>query len=358
MNAKSITFLMPSNGSKGPAGGYKVVYEYANRLASDGYKVHIAYPLTMNFSRYSFKQKLRVVPRLISWMINGVSCSKWFKLDDSVKEHLVLGLCQCFVPKTTYYVATGVKTAYYLSQYTNVPKGNMLYLIQGFENWGVSDEYVYNSYLLGLKNIVISNWLAEKVDEVSAKYTLIKNGFDFKYFKLNTQIELRKPHSIAMMYHTNPLKGAKYGIEAIAELKKKYPDLSVSMFGTPPRPDFLPTWITYYQKPNQEQHNKIYNESAVYLAPSLSEGWGLTVGEAMICGAAIVCTETLGFREMVNDNETGLIAPIHDSKALAEKVDILFSDNTNRINLAKAGNESIQKFKWDESYQLLKDLLL
>ena len=39
---KSIDFLFP-HPAAGPTGGYKVVYEYANRLANDGYGVHIVY---------------------------------------------------------------------------------------------------------------------------------------------------------------------------------------------------------------------------------------------------------------------------------------------------------------------------
>ena len=45
---KSINFLLPS-GSLRPIGGFKVVFEYANRLIADGYNVNIVYPA------YSFK---------------------------------------------------------------------------------------------------------------------------------------------------------------------------------------------------------------------------------------------------------------------------------------------------------------
>ena len=40
---KLITFLMPSV-QLVPSGGYKIVYEYANRLAKDGYRVVILHP--------------------------------------------------------------------------------------------------------------------------------------------------------------------------------------------------------------------------------------------------------------------------------------------------------------------------
>lgn len=48
---------------------------------------------------------------------------------------------------------------------------------------------------------------------------------------------------------------------------------------------------TLYKNPTPEQHLKINNESAIYLGCSKLEGWGLTVGEAMMCGQAVVCTD-------------------------------------------------------------------
>ena len=60
----------------------------------------------------------------------------------------------------------------------------------------------------------------------------------------------------------------------------------------------MPGWMEYYRQPDHDTHNRIYNSSSIYLASSLQEGWGLTVGEAMIYGNAIVCTDTLGFQEV------------------------------------------------------------
>ena len=39
---KSVVFLLPCSASV-PVGGFKVVYEYANRLAKDGFLVYIVY---------------------------------------------------------------------------------------------------------------------------------------------------------------------------------------------------------------------------------------------------------------------------------------------------------------------------
>ena len=45
MQEKIITFILPRTGET-PIGGFKVVYEYANRLVEDGYTVNIVYGIT------------------------------------------------------------------------------------------------------------------------------------------------------------------------------------------------------------------------------------------------------------------------------------------------------------------------
>ena len=62
MPTRRIAFLLPRSGVT-PIGGYKVVYEYANRLAADGYEVELVYPAYVA----RFQQSLLV------------TCLKWSK---------------------------------------------------------------------------------------------------------------------------------------------------------------------------------------------------------------------------------------------------------------------------------------
>lgn len=353
---KSIVFLLSSGTSK-PVGGIKVVFEYANRFAKDGYDVTIINPSILYYGKINFMELLKVIPRYIKRKILRSSGKEWFDLDSRVKEKNVLTLDWLNIPKKQHiYVATACPTSYYLNKYP-IPKENKFYLIQGFENWGHSNEYAYNSYRFGFRNIVISNWLADVVKRSDSPCTIIRNGYDFSYFKLTNTIEYRNRYSISMLYHPNPKKGCEYGLEALGRIRERYPQLKAVLFGVPPRPQNFPEWIEYYQTPDKDTHNKIYNESSVYLAPSLIEGWGLTVGEAMICGAAIVCTDTLGFQEMVENEKNGLIVEAADSKALEDAVIRMIEDDEFRIKLAKQGNQDIQAYSWDESYAKFKNLI-
>lgn len=351
----SIFFLLPGSGKK-PAGGYKVVYEYANRLVQDGYDVSIAYASSMFFCQASLCEKLKTILRYFYYKLFGVSCHRWFSLNEKIREIVVLSLNQRHIGSADFYVATSVETAEYLSHYKEDNK-KKLYLIQDYENWNHSDNFVLNTYSYGFKNIVISKWLKRILDSHGWGSTFIPNGFDFEYFKLKNAIDERNPYSISMLYHKDRRKGCEYGIRALELLKSKYPQLEVSLFGVPAKPDKLPKWIVYYQMPNRENHNNIYNKSAIFIAPSLSEGWGLTVGEAMICGACIVCSDADGFKEMIENEKNGLICDKGSVESIVEAVDRLLNDNNLRIKLAQNGNKTIMNFTWGNSYKKFKSLL-
>lgn len=351
----SITFLLPRV-SVYPVGGFKVIYEYANRFVKDGHEIHIVYPVSSFFKKKGIIYKFKSILKYPYYKIKGYSGKRWFQLDNRIKEHLTFSLNQYHVPKTSFYVATGVNTSIYLHKY-NIPSENKLYLIQGYENWSSSDEEVINSYKYGMKNIVISNWLKEILIQNGASCTIIKNGFDFHYFQLTTPIKDKNKYCVTMLYHNQVLKGCKYGLEALSIVKNKYPQLKVNLFGCPKEPKDLPNYITYYNIPDRETHNKIYNEAAIYLAPSIEEGWGLTIGEAMICGAAIVCTNNKGFKEMAENEVTALISPIRDAQSLADNIIRLIEDDELRMNMAKQANQNIKKFTWDVSYNQFKSLI-
>lgn len=353
--SKTITFIFPHPVS-GPTGGYKVVYEYANRLAAEGHKVNIVYSGSLFWSKKSLYFKLTNCFRYIQMLFNGYGCRKWFNLDKRVKGHLTFSINYRHIPKSDIYVCTSPYTAMYVKDY---PTDNKYYFIQGYENWGaVTDEKLRETYHYPLKKIVISKWLQDIIEkEEKEDCTLIYNGFNFDDFSCNKPIDHKDKHKVTMLYHTMELKGAKYGIEALELVKKKIPQLTANIFGTPPKPATLPEWITYHQLPDKETLNKIYNEGAIFIGCSNIEGWGLPIGEAMICGAAVACTDNKGYLEMAKDGETALVSPIKDSKALAENIIRLINDDELRYRIATNGNRFIQRFTWDESYAKLKKTL-
>ncbi len=353
----TICFVLP-HPADGPTGGYKVVYEYANRFAADGIKVHIVYSGSIFWTKKPIRFKLSNCVRYVQHIIQGYSGRKWFPLDRHVREHLTLSMNYRHVPKADVYVATSPYTAWYINEYPIEPK-RKFYLIQDYENWGPGlAEILEKTYHMQLNKIVISSWLQKLLsDRYNEESTLIQNGFDFSKFHITIPPSQKNKFNISALYHTMDRKRCGDTVAALMIVKNKLPQLTVSMFGVPQRPTELPEWFRYYQMPDVETHNRINNEAAIFVSASEIEGWGLTVGEAMICGQAVCCTDNDGHKEMAIHERTALLSPIRNPNALAMNVIRLLEDDSLRLSIAAEGYKFIKRFTWDDSYHKFKLLI-
>ena len=349
----NITFFLP-NISNDPIGGYKIVYEYANRLAKRGHIIAIVFLC-------NFGQRHKFVPLFLQRLIYGYRVKRyptWFELDKAVKKaYCIKTVDTNYIPDADCVIATAVTTAHIVHDLP-LNKGEKAYFIQGFENWDVDDEFVYDTYKLGMKNIVISNWLKEKVESAGAQAFLVHNGIDFSVFNIDILPDQRMPHSIAMLYHQDECKGCKYGIEVLKLLKNKYNDLQVTLFGVPDRPRELPMWIHYIKNANENDLKKIYNRAAIFICPSINDGFGLTGAESMACGCAFVSSSYDGVKDYAIHMKNSLLSPVRDVATMVDNIEMLFNDNELRINLAKRGNVDIQNFNWRNSVELFEKYIL
>ncbi len=352
-----ITFVFPDVPHT-ISGGLKMVFEYANRLTMRGYEVRIAFDC-----HEGIHAKRKYIPLFLKrnflYPLFIMHYPTWFKLNPKVKKILLKdGISDKEIPDSDVVIATAVRTAESVSR-LSATKGKKLYFIQGFENWTPDwpTERVETTYRLGMKNIVVAQWLAEKVKNAGADCILIPNGIDFNAFNLDIPIRKRRNHVISMLYHVAPHKGAKYGIEALQQLKDIYPDLEAFLFGATERPAELPTWIQYTHNAQQVQLRKIYNNSSIYLCPSIAESFGLTGAEAMACGAAYVSSDYGGVHEYAEDKKNVLLSPPGDVEGLVEHVSYLFEHPEERIRLAENGNKDVQQLNWERSLDKFEEVL-
>jgi glycosyltransferase involved in cell wall biosynthesis len=77
--------------------------------------------------------------------------------------------------------------------------------------------------------------------------------------------------------------------------------------------------------------------SDVFVLSSRSEGFPVSILEAMAAGLPVVATDVGGIAEAVEDGETGLLVPAADPEALARALERLLSDADLRRRLGAAG---------------------
>lgn len=64
----------------------------------------------------------------------------------------------------------------------------------------------------------------------------------------------------------------------------------------------------------------VFPELDIFLHPSETEGLGSSILDAFVCKVAVVATRAGGIAEIVREEETGLLAEVKDSTALAQQV--------------------------------------
>jgi glycosyltransferase involved in cell wall biosynthesis len=89
----------------------------------------------------------------------------------------------------------------------------------------------------------------------------------------------------------------------------------------------------------------LYRSAEAFVYPSLAEGFGLPVLEAMACGIPVVASTAEALLEVGGD--AALYAPPRDVEALSRAIERVLEDAPLRETLAEAGPRRARAFRWD-----------
>jgi glycosyltransferase involved in cell wall biosynthesis len=92
----------------------------------------------------------------------------------------------------------------------------------------------------------------------------------------------------------------------------------------------------------------VLRQATIYCLPSYREGLPKSLLEAGACGLPLITTNTSGCKEVVTDNENGLLVPVADGPALARAIERLLADPTLAGRLAGEARERVVRdFSFD-----------
>jgi glycosyltransferase involved in cell wall biosynthesis len=347
-----IAFVLPRV-SAAPVGGFKVVYEYANRLVERGHEVAVVHPVDWRPAG-SAREKLRRRLRLRRMRRDRSAVVSWMDLDPRVKLPVFLDSGRIEPPPADALIATAWVTAPLVAAAATGQAG--CYLIQGYETWNDDPEVVRATWRLPLRKIVISRWLEEIAVELgeAERTSYVPIGLDQERWGVDRAPEGR-PRRVGVSF--SPFKNGDDAVAALLAARARLPDLAVSAFGTGERPAGLPPWAEYVRRPSQDGLRELYNSCAVFLQAGGEEGWGLPAAEAMACGCALVTYDTGGSREYAEDGSTAVVVGEREPECLAAAIADLLGDAERRLALARRGRERVATFTWPRSVVALEQVL-
>jgi starch synthase len=87
---------------------------------------------------------------------------------------------------------------------------------------------------------------------------------------------------------------------------------------------------------------ELFSKSHVLVLPTIEDGWGMVLGEAMASGCPVIATPNCGSDDLFTDGKEGFIVPIRDAEAIAERLQQLADDPQLQRQMSAAALERVQ----------------
>ena len=179
-----------------------------------------------------------------------------------------------------------------------------------------------------------------------SKIEVIGNGIDLNLFSSFRKAETGKRLVLGTIARLDKIKGHIYLLKALKEMKDNGRDLpDLILVGDGPERRNLESYI----KENGLDNVVLVGEAVevgeylkkmdVFVLPSLSEGLGIAVIEAIAAGKPVIAGNVGGIKELVRDGETGILVTPGDEKALRAAIERIID---NRGELEKMKSASVQ----------------
>lgn len=195
----------------------------------------------------------------------------------------------------------------------------------------------------------ISNYAAETAEkEYGIKTPIVYVGVDTTLFippkKKKSNLKIKVLYVGSFQERKRPY--------LVLEAAKHFPDVAFHLIGEGPLKERLLS-ITEKEKLNNveisgnlptEELLSYYQNSDIFLFPSIHEGFGKVTIEAASCGLPAIVFDSYK-PEAVLDGETGFI--VKDFQEMLNKLEILINNPNLRYKMGKKAREHAKNFDWD-----------
>jgi len=237
-----------------------------------------------------------------------------------------------------------------------------------------TDVIVTNSYYV--ENFTV------KFEKIShKKFDVIYNGIDTDRFIFSPAKRRSKRAELGLDNDTRVLsilsrlteyKGHRFLIESLPEVLNQFPNLRLLIVGDETFDISFTEEIRQLVKDLgcvknvaflgwQEDLVGILCATDIFVLPSLREGFGLVIAEAMATEKPVVAAKSTAIPEVVSDGKTGILVPCEDSNSIAEAVLFLLNNPQISESMGKKGRKRVERYfsinamvsGWDKLYSNL-----
>lgn len=231
----------------------------------------------------------------------------------------------------------------------------------------------------GQKTIAISESVKEHLTKdfgVKEKdIRIVHNGIDLERFGRCAKYDVRSTKKnlglgdgpvVGIVARLSDVKGHRYLIQAMRVILVKIPDAQLLIVGDGKEKRALVKLINdlgieknVFFIPSVTETTEVLSVMDIFVLPSLKEGLGLSLIEAMACGLAVIGSDVGGIKSLIQDGNDGLLVKPADSISLSKAILELLDDAKKRVYLGNNARDFIgRNFSQEEMVTQTEEVYL
>ncbi len=188
----------------------------------------------------------------------------------------------------------------------------------------------------------------------SADWKIIPNGIDTDVFHPAVPRPAAITHDVSnilFLGRFDPRNGLGTLIEAFRKVKGRGRPARLIVVGDGPLGDHYVSQARgdrdiVFVGAVLEERPSYYAHSTVYACPTTKASFGITLLESMACQTPIVCSDILGFRDVVKHGREAVMFPCGDREALADALVQVLDDPGLAMGMGTTGRTNSLAYSW------------
>jgi len=234
---------------------------------------------------------------------------------------------------------------------------------------------IWGSRVIAVSGFVKQHLTADfKID--SGKVNVVYNGIDLNLFrnfsgdkeKMKADLALSGSFLVAAIARLSDVKGFQYLLRAFKTFAQRHQDAVLLVAGEGREKERIKQLINNFDLNSRvkllgllKDVRPLLDAADIFIHPSIVEGLGISIIEALAIGKPVIATFTGGIPEIIRNNYNGILVESCNSSALAEALLKVREDSDFKESLIKNSAFGIEKFDYrlmaKETYQIYKEVL-